>query len=44
MDDEDLMLEDAEAARVEEEEYAIHYAGEAENEEDDDMDGDENFP
>ena len=43
-DDDDLMLEDAEAARVEEEEYVIHYAGEAENEEDDDMDGDENFP
>jgi len=44
IDDEDLMADDAEAARVEEEEYAIHYAGEAENEDYDDMDGDEYVP
>ena len=44
MTDEDIMDEDDEDARIEEEEMAIHFQGDAENEDFDDLDGDEYVP
>ena len=44
MTDEDIMEEDDEDARIEDEEMAIHFQGDAENEDFDDLDGDEYFP
>jgi len=44
MTDEDIMEEDDEDARIEDEEMAIHFQGDAENEDLDDLDGDEYFP